>query len=110
MSSILVATDFSPRSDRALRRAVLTARQIAANLVLLHALDDDLPETLLSVQRDASEAVLAEMADTIVNADQIECSYRLALGDPFRVLIDTARDMKQDIIVMGPHRRNLLKD
>tara|TARA_R110000782_G_scaffold117364_4_gene207747 strand:- start:57638 stop:58510 length:873 start_codon:yes stop_codon:yes gene_type:complete len=110
MSSILVATDFSTRSDRALRRAVLTARQIKANLVLFHALDDDLPDPLLAIHRDASEALLAELADTIVNTDQIKCSYRLALGDPFRALIEAACDMKPEIVMIGSHRRNLLKD
>jgi len=106
----LVATDFSARSDRALRRAILTAHQIAAELILFHALDDDLPEPLLAVQRDASEALLAELADTITNTDRIKCSYRLALGDPFRALIDTARDLKPQMLVIGSHRRRLLKD
>jgi nucleotide-binding universal stress UspA family protein len=36
MDRILVATDFSTRSDRALRRATLIARRTGAALTLLH--------------------------------------------------------------------------
>lgn len=110
MSKILVATDFSPRSDRALRRAILTARQIAAELVLFHALDDDLPDRLLSMQRTVSTELLTELAETITAGDGISCSYRLAQGDPFRALIDTAREIAPGLIVLGPHWRDLLKD
>ncbi|MFD1104644.1 universal stress protein [Sphingobium olei] len=110
MHSVLVATDFSPRADRALRRAVLVARQFSAGLVLLHALDDELPETLLAIQRDSSEGLLAETAATISSSDQVDCTYRLVMGDPFRALVDAARELEPDLVVMGPHRRNLLKD
>lgn len=110
MDSILVATDFSPRADRALRRAVLVARQFSARIILLHALDDELPEPLLAVQRDGSEELLTEMAATIATNDQVDCSYRLVMGDPFRALVDTARDLEPDLVALGPHRRSLLKD
>lgn len=109
-NSILVATDFSPRSDRAIRRAILIARKISAELILLHAMDTDLPDQLLSIQRDANESLLADLANTIADTDQIECTYRLAFGDPFRALVDSAREIQPRIIVMGPHRRSILKD
>lgn len=110
MESILVATDFSPRSDRALRRAVLVARQFSSRITLLHALDDELPEPLLAVHRDSCEGLLAEMAHTVATSDQIDCAYRLIMGDPFRVLVNATSDLEPDLVVMGPHRRNLLKD
>lgn len=110
MDSILVATDFSPRADRALRRAVLVARQFSVRIMLLHALDDELPEPLLAVQRDGMERLLTEMAAMITTIDQVDCSHRLVMGDPFRALVDMARNLKPDLVILGPHRRNLLKD
>lgn len=110
MKTILAATDFSTRSDRALRRAVLTARQISAELVLVHVLDDDLPEHLFATQRDAAEALLADMTETIEAADGLACTYRLEVGSAFRILGDAAREMEPELVVMGPHRRNILKD
>ena len=75
MESILVATDFSPRSDRALRRAVLVARQFSSRITLLHALDDELPEPLLAVHRDSCEGLLAEMAHTVATSDLRWCRF-----------------------------------
>lgn len=110
MSSILVATDFSPRSDRALRRAVLAARQMAADLVLFHAMGENGLDPLRTIQRDAYTALLMEMADTITNGDGVSCSWQLSLGNPFQALTDAARELNPDIVMMGSHRRRLLKD
>ena len=51
IQKILVATDFSTRSDRALRRASLLAHSVSAELVLLHVIDDDQPKPLQEVQQ-----------------------------------------------------------
>lgn len=41
MTTIMVATDFSERSDLALRRATLLARQYGAGIAPMHTVDDD---------------------------------------------------------------------
>ena len=41
MQRIMLATDFSERSDRALRRTVLLAKAHGAVLDLVHVVDDD---------------------------------------------------------------------
>jgi nucleotide-binding universal stress UspA family protein len=107
---ILVATDFSPRSDRAIRRAILIARERSARLVLLHALDGEVPDRLLSVQRDSADSLLAEMAATISNSDGVPCSYHRLTGDPLRVMVDVAAKLDPGFIVLGPHRRKILND
>lgn len=53
---------------------------------------------------------MAQTADTVVISDQIDCAYRLIMGDPFRVLVDATRDLEPDLAVVGSHHRNLLKD
>lgn len=60
MKQILVATDFSTRSDRALRRAVLTARQVRAELTLVHVVDDDQPNYLIERQKTAAAEILQQ--------------------------------------------------
>ncbi|MCI3953055.1 MAG: universal stress protein UspA, partial [Burkholderiales bacterium] len=47
MRMILVGTDLSSRSDRALHRAAFLARQFKARLLLLHVVDDDQPPALV---------------------------------------------------------------
>ena len=54
MQKILVATDFSTRSDRALMRATLIARQTKAELILVHVVDADQPKRLVAADRETA--------------------------------------------------------
>ena len=44
MQQIVAATDFSSRSDRAVRRAGVLARQSRAEVRLVHVVDDSAPD------------------------------------------------------------------
>jgi universal stress protein E len=57
---ILAATDFSTRSQRALRRAGLLARASRAELTLAHVVDDDQPPDLVALERREAERILGE--------------------------------------------------
>ena len=53
MKQILAATDFSIRSQRALRRGGILARDLDAKLTLLHVVNDDQPESMVENDRRA---------------------------------------------------------
>lgn len=110
MKTILVATDFSERSDRAIRRAKLLAREFGAELHLVHVVDDDQAQAIVLAERDASTKLLEELAHTLNEIDAVKCDFRVALGQPFFGITQTARDLSADLIVIGPHRRQLLRD
>lgn len=107
---ILVATDFSTRSDRAMRRATLLAKDIGARLALAHVVDDDQPTRIVQAERSAAEAVLEEHLRTLRKADGLECDSRLVQGDPFEGIAQAADDLGADLVIIGPHRRQALKD
>jgi hypothetical protein len=48
---ILAATDFSTRSNRALRQAGLLAQHTEAELHVLHVVDDDQPDELVRMEK-----------------------------------------------------------
>lgn len=108
MRRIMLATDFSARSDRALRRAVLIAHSINAELTLVHVVDDDQPPHLIERQRDAASELLGNMTKTLVAVDQIASRALVATGDAFDGILRTALDVEPDLIVLGPHRRQFL--
>lgn len=110
MKRILVATDFSPRSDRAIRRASLIAHGTGAALSLLHVVDSDRPDYLVSIDREAAERALAELSRTIHDIDGIPCSYAVALDDPFEGIVAFARVNQPRLLMIGPHRRQILRD
>jgi len=110
MKRILVATDFSTRSDRAMRRATLLARDASAPVALVHVVDDDLPARLLQVEQAEAAMLLHDLATTMRETDGVTCEARLALGDPSQVIADTAEATDADLLVVGPHRRQALRD
>ena len=110
IARILVATDFSPRSDRALRRGILLARQNATELLLTHVVDDDQPLRLIDVERREAAALLDELASTIRESDGIECQSHVAIGDAFEGIVRMAEETGVDLLVLGPHRRQVLRD
>ena len=110
IARILVATDFSPRSDRALRRGILLARQNATELLLTHVVDDDQPQRLIDVERREAAALLDELARTIRESDGLECQSHVAIGDAFEGIVRMAEETGVDLLVLGPHRRQVLRD
>ncbi|WP_176482789.1 universal stress protein [Sphingobium sp. D43FB] len=111
MLTFLVATDFTPRSDRAIRRAVLAARKAGARLALVHAMAKESDDAItLERKADRLQTLLAESADTIIHHDGVPCEYRLITGSECRALTETARELSAELIVLGPHKPNLLED
>lgn len=109
MRTILLATDFSTRSDRALRRAVLLARQLEAELLLVHVVDPDRPARLVEAERRGAELLLAELAETCCREDRIGCRFELRFGAAFEGVLAAAAESGAELVVLGPPRLQLLR-
>ena len=107
MDRILVATDFSTRSDRALRRATLIARRVGASLTLLHVADADWPERLIASERAEALSILEETAQTLRSADRIAADPLVGVDDVHNGILDAAEQVGADLIILGPHRSRL---
>ncbi|HUP98657.1 MAG TPA: universal stress protein [Usitatibacter sp.] len=107
MRRIVAATDFSERSRRAVRRAAMLARASGAHLMVLHVADDDREARVVEAEVAAARAALDAMKEWL---PETPCEARVELGDPFDGIVRTARDCAADLIVMGTHRRQLLRD
>lgn len=107
---ILAATDFSTRSTRALRQAGLLARSQNANLVIVHVVDDDQPLDLVELEKREAERILAERVTAMPELREIECHPMVVDGAPFEGILQAATVTKANLIVMGSHRRSILRD
>ena len=110
MQRILVATDFSTRSDRAVQRASLLAREFGAEMVLVTVVDDDQPRRLRELEQREADALLRSLARTVHESASVSCDARVELGEPFRRVIGVADEINADLVVIGPHRRQALRD
>jgi len=107
---ILAATDFSTRSNRALRQAGLLAQGGNTKLHLVHVVDDDQPEDLIRTDKREAERVLNEQVGSMPELRGLQTSPMVVTGDPFDGILRAAADIKPDLIVMGSHRKQLLLD
>ena len=110
MQRIMLATDFSERSDRALRRAVLLARSHGARLDLVHVVDDDRPQRIVQHEVDDARAMLRELARALERDDGVQTDIEIILSDPFAGIVTAAAERQPDLLVIGPHRRQILRD
>jgi nucleotide-binding universal stress UspA family protein len=104
---LLVATDFSVRSDRALRRASLVARKLGAPLTLLHVVDADLPDSLAAAERSAASAILEDSVATLRSHDGIAADWLVTVDDVDAGILAAADTVDADLVVIGPHRNRL---
>jgi nucleotide-binding universal stress UspA family protein len=107
---ILAATDFSTRSNRALRQAGLLAQASGASLAVVHVVDDDQPQGLLDLERREANEILREQISVMPELQKAKCNPLVVTGSPFSGILHAATTMQADLIVMGTHRRTLLRD
>ena len=110
MTRLFVATDLSERSRIAEARAALVAARKRWTLDLVHALDDEEPEAVLAAHRRAAEAALARRAAELSEATGAEIAARIILGDPAEALAAEAAAEGATAVVVGPHRKRLIRD
>jgi nucleotide-binding universal stress UspA family protein len=105
---ILVATDFSAASKKAVEYASVLAKAACAEVILMHAIDS-LPYSVTdtfniidhrrALRKTASfllESLRSELADS-----GIPVKARLAMGPAHEEIIKSARKEKADLIVVG---------
>lgn len=100
---ILVATDLSARSDRAIDRATLLARQWGVRLIVLHALE---PESRLEAKPElAEQAIRAALPDPQADVDIVP-----AIGPAPTMIALAAAQTGCGLIVTGVARFNHVGD
>lgn len=107
MSSILVASDLSERSDRAVQRALRLGRRLDRPVRILHVVDEDGPRIVQEPARVAAQAHLeAVVADAAAGAVTVE----VRSGDPTVAILDAAEAAEASLVVLGLHRRRAILD
>jgi universal stress protein E len=107
---LLGTTDFSGRSDLAVKRAASLCRQFDAELQLLHIVDDAQPADIVEHESRQATSLLQTIAAGVENELGKKPICIVKAGDPFQEIVQIATDNDANLIVMGSHRRRILRD
>ena len=118
LKQILVPVDFSGPSQKALEYALPLAKKFGAKVTLLHVVEPviypesvvvppEMEEMNLNLMRDSRER-LDLLRRTAVN-EAIASKPRVRLGKPWQEIVNTARSMPADLIIVATHGYTGLK-
>jgi nucleotide-binding universal stress UspA family protein len=110
MSEFLMATDLSARSDRALERAVMLAREHDARLTIVHVVDEDLPAALADSQQNAAEESIRQHVNALTAPDGLDVSTEVIFGRAYIDILEMSEKMEAEMIILGVHREDAFKD
>lgn len=118
LKHLLAATDFSPCSNHAVRRAALLVAESGGRLSIVHAL----PGAALTWQllrlsgtdvesslRKSVHTLLTELSDEIKSRLNIEVDYHIGTGAAHRVIGDAVETHQPDLLVIGAHGEGIMQ-
>lgn len=101
---ILVATNFSPRSQRAVRRAGILAGQRGGDVILIHVVDGTRPREVARDLREAQRMAVEQIA-VVPELFRVASRPLVVAGCPPDAILHAATAHAADLIVVGaPHR------
>lgn len=106
MKSLLVASDLSPRSDRAVGRAAALASQLGARLNVLHVVDDELPTMVADRHKIEAEAALDGQIAALASVEADMVTRCVVFGTPYRDILSQAETVGAELVVLGTHRED----
>ncbi len=116
LKGILVPTDFSESARKALKYAIAFASQFQAEITLLHVVPDVMDETrLIIAMPELQNDLLKEGRENLDReiaawgGQSIKLKPCVKRGVPYNEIVDAARQMHSDLILIGTHGRTGLK-
>lgn len=113
-TKILMATDFGPESEVALRSCVSLARQLGAAVRLLHVAKDPMlavntPELYGidwdRLRDDIIRQARASLASLAASFPDVPITTEVVVGTPAEAIATRAAESRADLIVLGTHGR-----
>ena len=115
-SRILHANDGSEHAFNALSLALKIARHSNADLHMVCVEEIDyLPETMEDVRQETGTAArrfhsVVNRARSLAEESQVKLKTHVVAGHPVRDIVDLARDLKADLLVVGASGHSALYD
>ena len=105
---VLCATDLSPRSDQAMLRAALLARQMNAQALFVHAVDDSQPGRTIRMKVNRAQVRLLSQSERAMKHAPKDAEISVRLGKPVQVIAAASAEWNPDLVVMAAPRKRRL--
>ncbi|WP_017938006.1 universal stress protein [Zestomonas thermotolerans] len=110
MNKLLVATDLSPRSDKAVQRAALLVRRFGCEWTLVHVIDDDAPQRLIERRLSDARELLEDRVEGLALVAGQRPRVMVEVGSVESTINEIALGTGAELLVLGMHRKNLLRE
>ncbi|WP_417526126.1 universal stress protein [Marinovum sp.] len=107
IKKIMIASDLSERSDRALRRGLTLAAELDSEVTLVSVVDDAFPA---HIAEDLLTKCRNHLASVATYGEGRSCDVQVEIGDPTQRLVEMVTDGRFDLVVVGRHRHRGLLD
>ncbi len=98
---ILVATDLTERSKRALGRGFLLAKELEASLFVAHVVDEKLPATAKAEAIDQATKTLSREVEEAIAATGVEATFEVLVGRPDTEIPKLTGSSDIDLAILG---------
>jgi nucleotide-binding universal stress UspA family protein len=110
MMHLLCATDLLPKSEAAIDRAGLLAEEHRASLSLLHVVAPNESERVLEQTLQNAIARMKSRAQPPLWQRGPTPAVQVRTGNPARLILEAAQELKSNLLIVGPHRSRGLRD
>jgi nucleotide-binding universal stress UspA family protein len=124
---IVVSTDFSEESSRALENALALAHATGGMVMVLHVIDsrsinvlpyawgatseDKMRQTSYEdMEKEVKEVLAATLADGIPFEHSVEVTLHVRRGTPHDMIVEFAKDKEASLIVIGARAHSFVED
>lgn len=102
---ILCATDLSETSEHAVQRALLLARRLGAELLLLHVVDERQLVQVIGLQAERARSALQQQAQQFNSMDKPGAEISVRVGKPYHTIASVAKAWHADLVILGAYRK-----
>jgi len=101
MQKLLMATDLSARSDRALQRALALAHQLGAKLEVIHIVSETVPESIAEQHEASARKTIEQLLASLPSAADVKPELAIICGHGYEEILYHALESGAELIVLG---------
>ncbi len=101
MKKLLVATDLSARSDRALQRALALAHQLGAALEVIHVASDTVPVSIAEQYEASARTTIEQLLASLPSAANVKPEIAIIRGYDHDEILRRSLETGAELIVLG---------